>query len=142
MSSDASVAPSASPAGLGKSCTRAERLRRASGRKASRSTDRPRSTSSLPPSHRCPDRLFGSAGSRCPSLTRSTFLLHDTDCLGCGRGRHRFDARCTLLTRAQSPHSSQLRKLRTRQDGLTVDSCRVTLFMWVPRLGTYRTLPE
>eukprot|EP00966_Prymnesium_polylepis_P074513 1729614-Prymnesium_polylepis.1 len=63
MSSDASVREPARP-GLGRPFTRAERLRdhcwhrlrRASGRKASRSTDRPRYTGSLPPSHRCADR--------------------------------------------------------------------------------------
>eukprot|EP00966_Prymnesium_polylepis_P155715 3596694-Prymnesium_polylepis.1 len=64
-----------------------------------------------------------------PACSLPLLCYHDTDSLGCGRGRHRFDARCTLdfslahgavarcAVAVQQPTS---RKLRTRQDGRTV----------------------
>eukprot|EP00966_Prymnesium_polylepis_P071512 1661314-Prymnesium_polylepis.1 len=35
-----------------------------------------------------------------PSCSLPLLCYHDADSPGCGRGRHRFDARCTLTTRS------------------------------------------
>eukprot|EP00966_Prymnesium_polylepis_P157819 3647364-Prymnesium_polylepis.2 len=81
MSSDASVCEPAAPPGLGRPCTRAERLRdrcrhrlrpRADGRRASRSTDRPIFTSSLPSSHRCP--LIDCSAAQVGGVTRPALV--------------------------------------------------------------------